>query len=436
MKFNITHQSELVDLSKGQQDEINDLLSWETPPQFLAPGRTAWHVLKNPISVSGKPFAALKLKGIGIWNPESAHQFRGQYEKKIYNAPHPPTSEKYETGQKVKHFGFSGQGDFRTLTSEISPFGGIEHRRALQEYEAALHLYKNKVSVTPPLLVAEYPDHLFEGKVMGVAVSLVEENNPYRLDRVLFQTEKNNPQFQKFYEALFEDLKVSKTSEPKMQRTEILAKLMQKVGEELYKFSSSGIYRHSGGLDNFYYCLGSQKVVFTDLDSSRFLKTTEKEIQPLEILRDQISVMHKFLHHLASLIEKSPYEVADFKSQDPLYAFLSAYFGGNFSTELKKISEVLWEYFESVPPDVWRSHHLSGEKDCFYIFCLIALSPLYKKTSLNEKYPNQWTQEALLKNAKTALGERYKTLECLLEKLPVDRPVSRSLELNLETDEG
>ncbi len=416
MKFNITHWHQETKITEHQEREIYDLLSWKTTPCFITPGRTAWHNLKERITLNGIPYSALKLKGIGVWNPDHLRKSSRMQKEKTYNQPHPPTNIKYESGRQVKHFGFSKNGDYLNITSKVTPFGGIEHHRAVQEYEIALHLHNNQVSVTPPLLVIEYPDSFFGENTMGAVVSLVEESIPYRLDRI-FQGNQEDVNYWKFYKNLLDDLMIFPNKTLEAQKAKTLQKVMEKIGSELFKFSFCGAFRHSGGLDNFYYCFRTHQVVFTDLDSSLFLTRINEKNRPLEILRDLISVMHKFLHHLSALVNKSSSDVIrELRKNDPVYALLRAYFRDVSFIELQYLSDILWDYFEDTPPHIWRSYHLTGEKDMFYIFCLIILLPLYSKTDLQKKYPNSWKKMDLICKSKKSLGERYGELDFLLKK--------------------
>jgi len=394
-------------------------LSWKSTPHFFIPGRTAWEILDKPIKIAGDDleYKALRCKGIGVWNPKKGFRIPELHRLKTYEIPSPPTCELYNPGIARKHFGFSKNGDFKFITSSPSPFGGIGHDRALQEYTNALYLYNHGVSVTPPMLVAEYSDLFFKKKSMGVVVTLSRTTIPFRLNKILGQLDKYNPNYHIYYQNLIDNLEISRSLDPALQRIEILNILMTKIGDELRKFSSCGVYRHSGGLDNFFYCFKSKKVIFTDLDSSRLLNELPKVVQPLEILRDLISVMHKFLHVLTFQIEKSLYKIHDFKESDPLYSLMLGYFGSNFDTDVKVVSPILWKYFSATSLDTWRRQNFSEEKDVFYIFCLIALMPIYKKSKLNKKYESHWNQDDLLKKAQILSKERYKMLEILLEQV-------------------
>jgi len=54
IELEITHFSKQINIPDEELEGILRVASWQIEPQFPYPGRTAWHILKNPIYLKKK----------------------------------------------------------------------------------------------------------------------------------------------------------------------------------------------------------------------------------------------------------------------------------------------------------------------------------------------------------------------------------------------
>jgi len=119
--------------------------------------------------------------------------------------PIPPSTEEYKFTSSIPHFGFTEEGYFKAVYSEPAPYGGILHRRAVQEYENSHIMLAHGVPSQVSLLVARLPARFkFMDEDMGIVASLSEEIEPFRLHLIHFgENELNEPEL-KYYKSLRE----------------------------------------------------------------------------------------------------------------------------------------------------------------------------------------------------------------------------------------
>ena len=94
--FTVTHRYQDVDISEQEWEHILALATWKQMPKFAVRGRSAWHILREVVSLKSTPahtLKAAKLKGIGVWNPESAAKNRDSLMVPMSDIPMPPTTQ-------------------------------------------------------------------------------------------------------------------------------------------------------------------------------------------------------------------------------------------------------------------------------------------------------------------------------------------------------
>lgn len=429
----ITHRFEQIEISQGDMDQLLKIASWQTMPKFPYPGRTAWHVLSEPAYLKndpGRKYYAAKLKGVGVWNPSNAHLYSGVHQKQgaSSEAPMPPTTEEYTFTASIAHIGFTESGDFEEVHSESAPFGGILHRRALEEFENATRLIGLGVPSVAPLLVAKLPDsYTFMDEPMGVIIALSEEPAPYRLHLIHFgEGELTEPEH-RYYCSLRKALGISGDACDEKGRLEAVCALAGQIGKLMHDFSASGLYRYSGGWEDLQFCVEKKQLFLVDLDSSRRLDELPSGVRPLQILRDLSSSLHKLLNTFYYPTVVDRYSFSNLVACDPVFEMLSAYFPASSKENIKKASLRYWNYF--VPYLFMMKRHreqILNEWDeerrksykiddpTFYTLSVLNLFPLYCESDLNAVYPAECSMDDLMERAQAFLGERYQYLSFLL----------------------
>ena len=167
-------------------------ITWEVPPDFKKPGRTAWLVLPQ----GG---GTIKLKGVGLWNPASLALYGGVRGEGKAETPLPPSTRGYQQKALQKHFGFDDEGHFRMKSGAATPSGGMLHEKAVAEYENATRLVEHGIPSISPILVVEYTDLTFEGKHLGAVASYSPDQYPFGLESVLFYDVFNYPDMRRFF---------------------------------------------------------------------------------------------------------------------------------------------------------------------------------------------------------------------------------------------
>lgn len=431
MKFSITHQYDAVSIENDEYLHILDLLSWKETPIFIEPGRTAWHRFSSPLIIKNytqcKVWAA-KLKGVGLWNPLAASSYSGVHSVTFNEKPIGPETREYEYTARTSHIGFANDGAFRITYGEPAPFGGILHERAVNEYNNALTLLNKGVHATIPLLAVQYEDRfLFHGKPMGAVVSLAQVTYPSRLHGLLFYDEQQNRY--DYYQLLISELGISGEFAHAEVRLRALKEIGRKLGEAIRGFSEAGLYRYSGGLDNFLFCTQCKKVCLTDLDSSRPLRELPDNVKPLQVLRDLISILYKFLHRLGHPQIVNQYTLDAVLHNDVLAQVIEGYFPEvkeKHQATLQKASNTLWKMYiphffllkrnsqelARQPNIAYNQYQI--DRDLFFALALHMLLPIYQASMLNAVYPSNFNEGELIKRIKIFLQDRYEYFEHLL----------------------
>ena len=431
LELEITHLFEQVAIPEDELEELIKVISWQIQPRFPCPGRTAWHTFKKPFHLkndSEKTFYAAKLKGVGVWNPEKFPLYSGVHDEVYSEKPVPPTTNEYKFTTSIPHFGFTDAGYFISVFSEPTPYGGMLHRRAVQEYENSHTLLAHGVPSIVSLLVARLPErYQFMDQAMGIAISLSEEIEPYRLHLVHFGENELNEQEQKYYAGLRQCLGIPNGVFDESTRLQTINALSRQIGKLLHDFSAAGLYRHSGGWEDLSFCIKTKQLIMVDLDSNRSLAELPACTKPLQILRDLSSSIHKLINmfYFPTLLNK--YTFSNLIAYDPISEMLSAYFPEAQPATVKKVAMRFWDYF--APHyflmqrykdqflgkwDNERRRSYKMDDDIFFSLSMLNLFPLYSGSDLNSLYPTEFTLADLEERARPFLGEKYQYVRHLL----------------------
>jgi hypothetical protein len=431
IELEITHFFEQVEIPEDELESLLKIASWQIKPQFPYPGRTAWYAFKRPVHLKNdkeKTFCAAKLKGVGAWNPEKVHLYSGVHEEACGETPIQPTTNEYKFTSSMAHFGFTDDGCFKVVFSEPAPFGGILHRRAVQEYENALRLLAHGVQAIVPLLVARLPDcYKFMDQDMGIVVALSEEIEPYRLHLIHFGENELTEREQKYYAGLRQSIGISGDFLDEKIRLQMINTLAGQIGKLMHDFSAAGLYRHSGGWEDLSFCIKNKGIFLTDLDSSRCLAELTPCTKPLQILRDLSSSIHKLLNtfYYPTVLDK--YTFSNLVAYDPISEMLSSYFPASKDEKIKRVAARFWNYFaphfflmkkyRNQVLAEWECERRKSYKmddDIFFTLSMLSLFPLYCESDLNSFYPSEFTLGDLRERARVFLGERYQYISYLL----------------------
>ena len=431
IELEITHLFDQIAIPEDELEELLKIASWQIQPQFPYPGRTAWHVFKKPVHLKNdkdKTFCASKLKGAGVWNPEKFHLYFGDHARATGEEPVRPFTEDYKFTSSIPHFGFTETGCFMAVYSEPTPFGGMLHRRSVQEYENSQRMLAYGVPAFVPLLVARLPEcYKFMDQAMGIVISLSEESQPYRLHLMHFGGNELNVPELKYFTRLRQSFGISSGAFDESTRLQTINALAGQIGMLLHDFSSAGLYRHSGGWDDLSYCLKTRQVFLADLDSNRCLAELSACERPLQILRDLSSSIHKLLDmfYYPTVLDK--YTFSDLVASDPVAEMISAYFPTSDVAKIKRVAGRFWDYFaphyflmqrylRQVLSEWDQERHKSYkmEDDIFFTLSMLNLFPHYYGSDLNSLYPTELDLGDLEERAQAFLGERYQYVGYLL----------------------
>jgi hypothetical protein len=324
-----------VRLSPTDRLRLECWVRWEEEPSFLAPGRTAWMPLAEPIAhptVEGMVLSAAKVKGIGCRDEDGAM------------APVDGTRE-YRPVSEHAHFGIDGAGFYREVFSDPAPLGGIVLSRALSEYEAARRLLESAVPAIVPLAVYCH-EHCYRGEQLAVVVTLSTEPTPFRLTSIIAADSDVNDEAERNYRQAVEralGMKSPLSSAEGLSRA--FAVLAGEIGRALRGFAVTGLYRHSSGLENFQFSSSWRRVLLVDLDSSRRLADLDHRRRGLEMLRDVAAAVHKLVEaiylHPQMLRDVG---LAQILKRDPIGALLAGYFSDVSQDSVRWASAFIWSY--------------------------------------------------------------------------------------------
>lgn len=341
LRYRITHQFAEIQISEKNLAKLLEVVSWQQVPFFPDRERTAWHVFEDN-QLSAKPqFRAAKLKGVGVWNPQEVRLYTAIRADSFLDQPQPPQAQEYKTIATYRHVGFTKEGEYTEVYSQATPFGGITHSRAFQEYHNAQKLWEKNVPAIAPFMVMQYPDYEFQGEPLGAVISLFPEIYPYRLDMLFHPNRCLEPEERNFCAMVRESLGLSGSFNDETERLKSITILGRKVGKLIHDFSKAGLYRHSGGWGNIQYCVEQGQPFLTDLDSTRNVDELPKLVQPLQILRDLASSLHWFLARFYRPMLLDEYTLTNLLKYDPLSEIIGGYFVDASQAYIQQIAKKL-----------------------------------------------------------------------------------------------
>jgi hypothetical protein len=325
LAFEVILRADEPVLSARDREAIEQLVSWRRTPAFAKPGRTAWHVLQDPVRApgGGPMLRAAKLKGVGAWNPADAGAGLDGAGSHPTGLVRPSVAEFAKTA-RTAHFGVDAHGRFQDVHSEPAPFGAILLRRARQEYENARRLADAGVRSVVPGLLARYEGPGFHGEPLGAVVCLSPTASPQALDFLYQRDPDPTPERRAHAHAVLEALGLpGEHSVATFVRAQALVAF--RVGRALRRFAQAGLYRHSSAWDNFYFDPRTGDVCFTDLDSSRCLAELPAPVAGLQVLRDLAGALWRLPKQLceAEVLGEFPLEAV--LAEDALAATLAGF---------------------------------------------------------------------------------------------------------------
>lgn len=436
---NLTHKFHEVDISDDIMSNLKSTIQWEITPSFPERGRRAWMVLDKPVKPQNWHsfhLNAIKIKGVGVYDPSIDAQNRDPLYKNALTKPLPPTVEPLNSFVGYPHLGYTQDGEFKVAFGDVAPIGGIIHDRAVNEFESAKHLIKHKIPSITPLAVYKYTDlPKFQGQYLGVVCSLSPNKLPFRLSEIQCGvalspiSRKNDPRFT-FYNQIKEALEIEDFKDPAITQIKCLNKLAKQVGQLMFKFSESGLCRYSAGFHNFEYDIKLKSPVITDLDSTKFLDTIPEHLKPLEILRDLSSMVYHFTAKLATPKTLGKYNLNNILNENPLCSLIASYFGCQVDAKLIHISNLLWTVFiphflllnghkDEILNDwsVRRRRSYKMDHHFFFILTMNLIFDHFQNSIFGERYRNILdSKDDFLKKSQRFLGEdRAAYLEFLLK---------------------
>jgi hypothetical protein len=401
-----THSS--ADISAVLDDLIKSHVSWRTVPPFRRPGRTAWVPLTE---CSG----AIKLKGVGLWNPRSPVLYGGVRGEEVCDWPVPPMTRIYRRKSDQLHFGFDEGGGFCLKAGAETPAGGMRHDKAQAEYDNGIRLNRKGVPAIAPLMVLRYEDLLFNDAPMGAVASFVSDSYPFGLESILFRGVFSYPGADEYFNGVASSLGRRGNSDDDSSRFGVVSLVYEQIGRLCGSFADSYLFRHSGGLNNFYFDRSSGQVFFTDLDSSLQLEQIPAVRRGWETLRDLISVIHKLFLHFGILCGYGVAGLREIREHDIVGSLLRGYFGGGRPDRIASTAEGLtgvWEgdfatLAKKLPRTAGVEPRLSMRRDWFYIHCLWLLAPWFVECPHGLEYQSYMRHSDVVERARLYLADDF-----------------------------
>src|SRR5262249_36521060 len=148
-----------------------------------------------------------------------------------FSRPLPPQLEPYTYLAHVTHFGFGANGEFIVKHSDTAPIGGILLHRACQEYKNAAILRQAGAVAPCPLLVAQYCALTFQKQKLGVVVSLLPDELPFRLDSIFYESVSASEIEREYSRKVFE--RMGEDPRSPGSRSVVLSRVYSSYGNEL-----------------------------------------------------------------------------------------------------------------------------------------------------------------------------------------------------------
>lgn len=438
LDYEITHSYSGLNISEAETKRLIDIATWNGKvPTFNRPGRVAWHALEEDVTLKADPsihFKAAKLKGVGLWNPASDEaKFTNTLHKDGFTTQAvPPLTDMLEYLVTYPHMGIGNDGEYMFAYSKPSPVGGIVHDRAHLEFWSGEKLMEHGVSSIAPLAVIEYKDLKFNEQPMGAAISLAPGAASFRISEILFgaaMSRGSDPGFDQHYDDIREKMGIDGDPDDERVRLQVISELARQAGSLMRQFAMAGMYRYSGDWGNFVYSVERGELFLIDLDSVQDMQNLPEPVRAMQAWRDLSSSVYRMLAKLGYPTALDRYTLKNLLEFDPVTEFLSGYFVDIPKAELSAIASKLWGYFvphlfllkkhtEAIQKE-WdgdRRKSYKMDHDLFNVLALTLLQPLFARSEVGKKYPNDVTQQEMCAKAERFLGERYEYFEYLLAK--------------------
>lgn len=432
--FTVTHRYTGTTISEKELQHIIELATWQKMPSFSVRGRSAWHILREDVTLKSNPeykLRAAKLKGIGVWNPGTTAKNRDSLMVPESDTPRPPTTQPLETFSTYPHFGLTADGEYSIVFGKVAPVGGILHARAVQEFENAQYLIEKGLSCIVPLAVILYDEeYTFNGQPMGATISLSPCADPYRVSEIKYGAITRLGEDRKkdqYCQRILDSLNIQGELSSEVTRLEAINIIARQTGEMIRSFSMAGLYRYSAEWGNFEYNFDHGNIVFTDLDSTCFINTLTPDMRTLQVIRDFGTLMYRTISKFATPPALHHYTLRNLLDYNPLAEVLRGYFPQGDEKEIKKVSDQLWNAFipyyftlkryQSEILNDWSQERRRSYKiphDFFYVLAITSAFNLFSSSDFMQQYPSPLSKEILLKKAKRYLGDQYEYLLYLL----------------------
>jgi hypothetical protein len=430
----ITHHYSSADIESKQLDLLMDMVRWRTVPRFRIPGRTAWCELANSARFRNRPnveYRAAKIKGIGLWNP-AGYLHSGVQQGQRSEQAIRPTSIEYEPLTRLRHFGIAKDGEFFDVGSNPTPYGGILHQRAVLEYSNAARLLEHGVPSIGPLIVIRYPELRFRDQPMGAVITLSTEQLPYRA-HVDYIGEYGEAA-KSYYLRLYEVLGIDGDPQDPFVQWQAFRSVCQQIGGLIRGFAESGLYRYGAHLENLHFDIDRGELFLTDLDSSLRLDELPADVQPLQVLRDVASALHKIALRLHYFVTLDRFSIAQIRSVDPFAAFLRGYFPEPAAELINRAVEPFW--LAAIPHlflrkrlrnvmGTWDRERLRTyevDRDVFYCLAMIKVFDFFAASSLGRRLLSGLTEDGIKQRALRFLGPERFDYMTWLEQSRCDGP--------------
>ena len=398
------------DLDAWRKDALLARVTWRMKPEFHRSGRTAYLHYKT---------STYKLKGVGLYNPTNTPIYCGVRNVSEIG-PQAPLEQEYEYRVQAKHVGFDhASGNPVIKPGESSPVGGIFARRARAEYENASLLWSKGVPSIRPVMWGDYDQLTLHGEQFGFVCSEVDDPYPYNLECIVEYPLYRYPEVDTYFSGVAAAMNLAgKSLSVARDRLAIAGQFYSQIGERLRDFSKCGLYRYSGGINNFFFSRASKKVVIWDLDSSCRLSEVTERFRWLEVLRDLCSCYHKIFIRGMPLLALGHYSLGDFRSAGLGQHLLTGYFSCD-RNRIAQVDAVLWDLLSedlecvvkgkrSMPESAMRCSRMA-----FYKSLMVALFDTYVGSPLGKLYPPHCTKAGFVTIAQDESPGWKRALESL-----------------------
>ena len=361
-----------VRLSDKDFKNLLKIVSLEKDGIYYDNGRTCYYQLGVPVTVGGKRYTYLKIKGNGILINKKVS---------IFN--------KKEFVRIDPHYGFDSNDNPILVKSKPAPYGGMLLDRAINEFNNFELLVSSGVSSLYPFCVFKYSNLKFHNQSLGAIVALSEE--PYRFNKILFHDIPDN--YIKYYKKVFYNEFGYDTDFLFEDKAKLIQQVAYKYAKEIKKMSECGLYIHSGGWSNIQYSFFDKNIVLVDLDSSVYNKLNKDILK----YRDLVSNIYRLFINLYNPNCIGDYNEIIIRKTNYCYYLLKGYFNNINDNILNNISDEINDYFivncfnsikeiECIMNQIPSQEVKRMELDIFefYSYCMSLINDMIKGGDENE----------------------------------------------------